>query len=40
MEDSAANADFLVEIGTEELPPRALPDLQAAFTSGLESANQ
>ena len=38
MEDSAASADFLVEIGTEELPPRALPDLQAAFTSGLESA--
>ena len=38
MEDSAASADFLVEIGTEELPPRALLDLQAAFTSGLESA--
>ena len=38
MEDSAASADFLVEIGTEELPPRALPNLQAAFATGLESA--
>lgn len=38
MADSPANADFLVEIGTEELPPRALPDLQAGFASGLETA--
>ncbi len=27
--------DFLVEIGTEELPPKALPDLEAAFREGL-----
>lgn len=27
----ASAADFLVEIGTEELPPRALPVLEAAF---------
>ena len=38
MAASPASADFLVEIGTEELPPRALPDLQAAFADGLESA--
>lgn len=28
-------ADFLVEIGTEELPPKALPTLAAAFRDGL-----
>jgi len=28
--------DFLVEIGTEELPPKALKGLMAAFGSGLE----
>jgi glycyl-tRNA synthetase beta chain len=28
-------ADFLVEIGTEELPPKALPALAAAFRDGL-----
>jgi len=27
--------DFLVEIGTEELPPKALPDLEAAFRDGI-----
>lgn len=27
--------DFLVEIGTEELPPKALPELEAAFRSGI-----
>jgi glycyl-tRNA synthetase beta chain len=34
--------DFLVEIGTEELPPKSLPELSRAFTegivAGLESA--
>lgn len=40
MAESAASADFLVEIGTEELPPRALPNLQAAFATGLEAAIQ
>ena len=29
--------DFLVEIGTEELPPKALPALEAAFVSGLSA---
>ena len=29
------HADFLVELGTEELPPRALPALEAAFRDGL-----
>ncbi|MCT7359221.1 glycine--tRNA ligase subunit beta [Thalassolituus pacificus] len=28
--------DFLVELGTEELPPKALKTLSAAFTSGIE----
>ena len=28
---TAATADFLVEIGTEELPPKALLRLEAAF---------
>ena len=28
--------DFLVELGTEELPPKALKKLSAAFTSGVE----
>ena len=31
-------ADFLVEIGTEELPPKALRSLMEAFASGLETA--
>lgn len=30
-------ADFLVELGTEELPPLALPELQKAFAEGLRS---
>lgn len=29
--------DFLVEIGTEELPPKALPDLERAFRDGIAS---
>jgi glycyl-tRNA synthetase beta chain len=29
--------DFLVELGTEELPPLALPELQAAFAEGIRS---
>jgi glycyl-tRNA synthetase beta chain len=28
--------DFLVELGTEELPPLALPELQRAFADGIE----
>lgn len=28
-------ADFLVEVGTEELPPLALPELEAAFAEGI-----
>lgn len=32
--------DFLVEIGTEELPPKALPELSRAFVSGLTAALQ
>ena len=27
--------DFLVELGTEELPPKALRKLSDAFTSGI-----
>jgi len=27
--------DFLVELGTEELPPKALPELEAAFRDGV-----
>ena len=30
-----ASADFLVEIGTEELPPRALRELELAFATGV-----
>ena len=29
--------DFLVEIGTEELPPKALKKLSQAFGAGIES---
>lgn len=29
--------DFLVELGTEELPPKALPKLSQAFGAGIES---
>ena len=32
-----SSADFLVEIGTEELPPKALRSLMEAFADGLES---
>jgi len=34
----AKAADFLVEIGTEELPPKALRGLMTAFSGGLEKA--
>ena len=34
----SADADFLVEIGTEELPPKALKDLMQAFGRTLEAA--
>lgn len=34
----AQAADFLVEIGTEELPPTALKTLMLAFAAGLEAA--
>jgi glycyl-tRNA synthetase beta chain len=30
--------DFLVELGTEELPPLALPELERAFAQGLQAA--
>ena len=30
--------DFLVELGTEELPPLALPELERSFAEGLRSA--
>ncbi|HET9865245.1 MAG TPA: glycine--tRNA ligase subunit beta [Steroidobacteraceae bacterium] len=30
--------DFLVELGTEELPPLALPELEKAFAEGLRAA--
>ena len=29
--------DFLVELGTEELPPLALPELERAFADGLRA---
>jgi glycyl-tRNA synthetase beta chain len=32
--------DLLVEIGTEELPPKALPNLSAAFTDGISQGLQ
>jgi glycyl-tRNA synthetase beta chain len=32
----AATADFLVEIGTEELPPKSLADLEHAFAGQIE----
>ena len=34
---SVARRDFLVEIGTEELPPKALPDLEQAFAAGIRT---
>lgn len=32
---NSAARDFLVEVGTEELPPLALPELEAAFADGI-----
>ncbi|MCP5169474.1 MAG: glycine--tRNA ligase subunit beta [Hahellaceae bacterium] len=32
-----ARQDFLVEIGTEELPPKALPTLSKSFADGIEA---
>ena len=32
---NSAARDFLVELGTEELPPLALPELEAAFAEGI-----
>ena len=32
---TAERRDFLLEIGTEELPPRSLPALQQALVAGL-----
>ena len=29
------SADFLIELGTEELPPKALKSLSNAFTEGV-----
>src|SRR5579863_3213132 len=34
---SATKADFLVELGTEELPPKALRTLERAFADGVET---
>ncbi|MFO1454724.1 MAG: glycine--tRNA ligase subunit beta [Steroidobacteraceae bacterium] len=34
--NAAAAQDFLVELGTEELPPLALPELERAFAAGIE----
>jgi len=34
---SAATRDFLVELGTEELPPLALPELEKAFAAGIRT---
>jgi glycyl-tRNA synthetase beta chain len=34
---NAASQDFLVELGTEELPPLALPDLERAFAAGIRA---
>ena len=33
----AQQRDFLVEIGTEELPPKALPELSQSFVTGLKA---
>ncbi len=32
-----ASQDFLVEVGTEELPPLALPDLERSFADGMRA---
>jgi glycyl-tRNA synthetase beta chain len=34
---ATARRDFLVEVGTEELPPKALRDLELAFAGSIES---
>jgi glycyl-tRNA synthetase beta chain len=34
---SVATRDFLVELGTEELPPLALPELERAFADGMRA---
>jgi len=34
---SAVSQDFLVELGTEELPPLALPELERAFAAGIRT---
>jgi glycyl-tRNA synthetase beta chain len=34
---SATHADFLVEVGTEELPPKALRSLELAFAAGIRT---
>ena len=43
MAKTAATADFLIEIGTEELPPLALPVLERALadeiTDGIHKAH-
>src|SRR5262249_1727900 len=36
----SAARDFLVEIGTEELPPLALPELERCFSDGIRSGLQ
>ena len=36
----SASRDFLVEIGTEELPPKSLLQLSAAFADGIEKGLQ
>jgi glycyl-tRNA synthetase beta chain len=35
--NGAAAQDFLVELGTEELPPLSLPELERSFASGVRS---
>ena len=34
------SADLLIELGTEELPPKSLRALSDAFTSGIVDVNQ
>jgi len=34
----STSRDFLVELGTEELPPLALPELERSFAAGLRTA--
>jgi glycyl-tRNA synthetase beta chain len=37
MSSAIERRDFLVEVGTEELPPKALPELEAAFLASIVS---